>query len=206
MDNDYGSNVKRKRKKTIVDTAYQMFLDNGITITSMNDIAEQCQISRRTIYNYFDTKIDLLCYLMNRLTDKIDPEFHLEYDHEVDGLGNLKKLLNINFNSYYKYMKEFHFISQVRMHISYIEPEKLKSKSTIKRHEHFINEIEEIISNGIKDGSIKSKQNNLNETAHLIYQTLYGFLTNITLNESISKKMYQDKCSNFENMVLEFLK
>ena len=42
--------------------------------------------------------------------------------------------------------------------ISYREveiKEKLKNKSTIRRNEHFVNEIEERINNGINDGSIK---------------------------------------------------
>lgn len=206
MDNTRSSNVRRKRKKVIVDTAYEMFLENGISATSMNDIAEKCEISRRTIYNYFDNKTDLLCYLMNRLTDKIDDEFHLDYNKDKTGLENLSLLLRTNFKSYYKYMKEFHFIAQVRIYISYIEPENLRNKQLKRRNNIFVNEIEEILEKGLMDDSIKIKEFNLFELSQLIYQTLYGFLTNITLNEVISKKKYYDKCNKFEYMIIEFLK
>jgi len=47
-------------KYTIIEKASVLFLKNGITVTSMDDIATECGISKKTIYVYFENKNDLL--------------------------------------------------------------------------------------------------------------------------------------------------
>ena len=200
------SRTKRKRKKLIVDSAYSMFLERGISSTSMNDIAEECSITRRTIYNYFESKTALLSHLMIKITEEVDPDFHLEYDEKLTAIENMRKMLNTNFESYYEHMTAFLFITQVRIYLSYKLKKRVdkEDKGSIM-HQNFIKEIEEVINIGYKDGTIKKQSMDTYEVAKLIYQSLYGYLSNITIGTKIEKDRYDKKCANFETMIVEFL-
>ncbi|WP_224373039.1 TetR/AcrR family transcriptional regulator [Hyalangium versicolor] len=54
---------ERKRRETrqrIVDAAMKLFLDRGYEATTMNDIADAADVSRRSLFDYFPTKEDVL--------------------------------------------------------------------------------------------------------------------------------------------------
>jgi len=56
-------NRERKRLETkhrIAVTALELFKKNGYDETTLNDIAEAAEISRRTVFSYFDSKEDIL--------------------------------------------------------------------------------------------------------------------------------------------------
>ncbi|MEG0283321.1 MAG: TetR/AcrR family transcriptional regulator [Erysipelotrichales bacterium] len=199
------SRTKSKRRIKIVETAYEMFIENGISSTSMNDVAEQCGITRRTIYNYFESKNDLLNYLMLEKTEKVDPDFHLTFDESLSGVENLRKVLQINFESYYKHMKDFLFITQVRTELSYRLNKRLNDPRSYKMHQAFISEIEEVIKRGQDDGTIKKLDLDPHSIARMLYQSLYGYLSNITIGVEVEKEKYDRKCKDFEFMIVEFL-
>ena len=48
------------RKKMILEQAVNMFFNYGIQHITMDDIAEKCGVSKKTIYKYFENKDDLL--------------------------------------------------------------------------------------------------------------------------------------------------
>ena len=66
-----------KTRKILLDVARQLFARNGVTNTTMNDIAIASKKGRRTLYKYFRNKNDLfaaiveeeLIYLHNMLLD-----------------------------------------------------------------------------------------------------------------------------------------
>lgn len=200
------SKTKAKRRKTIVDKAYKMFLDVGISSTSMNDIAEACGITRRTIYNYFNSKTDLLNYLMSTITQEIDPDFHLVFDGNISASDNMRNLLRRNFESYYKHMTDFLFITQVRFYLSYHADVPLSDVESDDLHRSFIKEIQDLVELGQKNGEFQVFDTNSKEIAVLIYRTLYGYLSNITVGVKVDKDRYDKECKVFEDMILEYLR
>lgn len=48
-----------KRKKQIIKAAEKLFIRNGFQEVSMDNIAKQAAISKPTLYNYFQSKIDI---------------------------------------------------------------------------------------------------------------------------------------------------
>ena len=63
------SRVKEKKRALILDGAYQVFAQKGFFATSMQDIADHCQISRSSIYNYFQSTFEILDSIMKFWTD-----------------------------------------------------------------------------------------------------------------------------------------
>ncbi|WP_423363781.1 TetR/AcrR family transcriptional regulator [Mycoplasma sp. P36-A1] len=205
MDLEKLSRTKSKRKKNIIDKAYKMFLERGISSTSMNDIAEACNITRRTIYNYFESKTDLLYYLMTKITKEVDPDFHLLYNEDLSATENMRSLLQRNFESYYSHMTDFLFITQVRIYLSYRLKTPLSDVDSDDMHIAFINEIKMLIDLGEKTKEFKKQTIDSKETAKLIYRSLYGYLSNITIGIKVDKEKYKEECMFFENMIIEYL-
>ena len=51
---------KRQMRKLISDTATAMFLERGFDEVRVTEVAAQCGVSEKTVYNYFPTKESLL--------------------------------------------------------------------------------------------------------------------------------------------------
>lgn len=51
---------KEKTRSTIIDCAYDLFKGKGFQETSMEEIAEQSDVSKGTLYNYFPDKESIL--------------------------------------------------------------------------------------------------------------------------------------------------
>lgn len=64
------------RKREIINAAAHLFAEKGFHRTTTRDIAEQADISEGTLYNYFNSKDDLLLDIMDMIDDvpsKADP-------------------------------------------------------------------------------------------------------------------------------------
>lgn len=68
---------KQRNVQRIVDAASALFHTTGYTQTTMDAIAEQAEVSRATLFNYFPTKQALLMPLTNTLyREHVHPEIH----------------------------------------------------------------------------------------------------------------------------------
>jgi len=59
--------LKRERKERILDAAAAVFAGKGFHQATVRDVAELADVADGTIYNYFDSKFDLLIGLLARL-------------------------------------------------------------------------------------------------------------------------------------------
>jgi AcrR family transcriptional regulator len=71
VSTEEGARAQRKRRtrQTIVDVATGLFLARGFDQVSVADIAAQSHVSKMTVFNYFDTKEDIL---LSQLAEYID--------------------------------------------------------------------------------------------------------------------------------------
>jgi len=69
--------IRNKKKALILDAALELFANEGYHVTSVSKIAKVAGISKGLVYNYFDSKEELLKTLvfttMKELLDMIDP-------------------------------------------------------------------------------------------------------------------------------------
>lgn len=71
------SEVKRKQ---ILDAATAAFQQQGYLVCSMDGVAEQAQVSKRTIYNHFDNKDELFIAVIERVIESMHPAADVSYD------------------------------------------------------------------------------------------------------------------------------
>jgi TetR/AcrR family transcriptional regulator, mexJK operon transcriptional repressor len=54
-----------EQRDIILSRAMEMFLESGFIATRMDDLAGSCRISKRTLYRFFPSKLDLFAALVN---------------------------------------------------------------------------------------------------------------------------------------------
>ncbi len=75
--------VSDQKKKQIVEAAIAEFQEKGYAGASMDRISERAQVSKRTVYNHFESK-DVLFRAINQcLADQINSALELSYDPDL---------------------------------------------------------------------------------------------------------------------------
>lgn len=88
---------KIKIHKTIVETAWKLFSEKGFENVKVSDIADQSDISVKTLFTYFNSKEDILFAGEDELLDEIIAAIHLRnHDTSIsDAVAALiQKLIN----------------------------------------------------------------------------------------------------------------
>jgi len=96
--------IRENKKALIMRSALELFAESGYHSVSVKDIAKKSQISKGLLYNYFESKEDLLKAIiiqgLNSISDLIDPDhdgvvttgemrfmidemFHILTDHRI---------------------------------------------------------------------------------------------------------------------------
>jgi len=69
-----------KKRMQILDAAEELFHSIGVENTSMDQLAQQAQVSKRTVYNHFATKDVLFQAILQRMFDKLSEGSELRFD------------------------------------------------------------------------------------------------------------------------------
>lgn len=60
-------NIKKQKKRKILEKAFELFRKNGYMDTKVEDITKALGISKGSFYTYFKTKEELLCELLESM-------------------------------------------------------------------------------------------------------------------------------------------
>lgn len=106
---------KRKKKDAIVNSAFSLFIDNGIKDTSVADIMKRAELAKGTFYLYFKDKYEVRDYLVRKKASQIfekaidalqessvtelDDKIIFIVDNVLDQLDNNKILLKFIFKN-----------------------------------------------------------------------------------------------------------
>ncbi len=108
----------------ILDCAESLFTQSGYKNTSMDKIAEKCQISKPTLYNYFPSKASLFLGLFTR------------FQNEISEKG---KLIMGQKRDKYQVIEEF-----IDLSIEYMQEKRDFLKMMLREHHLVVNECEDI--------------------------------------------------------------
>ena len=72
--------IRQLKRKQIMNAALELFAIQGFHTTSINDIAEKAGISKGLMYNYFESKDELLSTIMETGFDKLLQWFDPNHD------------------------------------------------------------------------------------------------------------------------------
>jgi len=78
-----------KKRLQILDAAEQLFYACGVEQTTMDQLAQVAAVSKRTVYNHFANKDELLQAIMQRMFGQISDGVAVEFDASQDIAGQL---------------------------------------------------------------------------------------------------------------------
>ena len=86
------------RKAEILETYYQVLLEEGFEGTSIGKIAKRMNIHPSLIIHYFKTKENMTTELVNLLIEKYEAPEYLQFDHIDDLEQRFQKLIDTVFS------------------------------------------------------------------------------------------------------------
>ncbi len=82
--------IRKQKKQLIMDTALELFAENGFHSTSISQIASKAGISKGLTYNYFKSKNEVL----NEIMDQGFEEIYENLDINKDGILTKEEFVN----------------------------------------------------------------------------------------------------------------
>ena len=147
---------KERRRNDIIDAAERVFFSNGLENATMDDVAEQAELSKGTLYIYFKSKEDLYLAITKRGLDILTSMF--EKASATASLG-IEKIYAIG-QAYRDFSKKhtdyFQAMAYFDLRIKEISDESPNAKLSIEQGEKVLTICAEAIQCGIGDGTIRS--------------------------------------------------
>ncbi|MEM7264391.1 MAG: reverse transcriptase domain-containing protein [Pseudomonadota bacterium] len=114
------------KREAIIQAATQAFQEYGVNGTSMDKLAELANVSKRTVYNHFSTKDELVMYLVTQQWQSAILNVTTRYDSAIALDEQLRDLIlqDIEFMASETHLE----LARVAIGHFFYEPEKLKDE------------------------------------------------------------------------------
>lgn len=87
--------LSEQKHLDILDAASDVFMECGFSDASMDAIAERAGVSKRTVYNHFDSKDALFEAITERMIRRFKEEGRVDYDASRSLEEQLRKIANL---------------------------------------------------------------------------------------------------------------
>lgn len=139
-----------QRRHQIVEGAVRLFVEKGFHKTTTREIARECGMSIGTMYEYIQTKEDVLYLVCDYIHSELEERLQEVISSEDSGIESLRKGLN----------QLFKIMDQMRKSVLLIYQEtkslpKDKMRYVLSKEEQITSIFEQILEKGMKDGTIR---------------------------------------------------
>lgn len=107
------SRLEPEKKERIINAAIKEFARSGYDRASTNEIIKEANISKGSLFSYFNNKKDLYIFLLDYIIDFIDTIYDKIDWNETDIFKRLKQLALIKFKIYREYPQVFDFLQAI---------------------------------------------------------------------------------------------
>jgi len=180
------SRTKKRNRQRILAAARGLILEKGLHSTTMQDIADEAQVERRTLYNYYDNMellaMDIQVDYLNALNDA-----WIEVDTSLSGFDQARMLITSFCDFCIDHPDMINFTVQFDHYFrdSYNNAEyEMFMKNHISRNSDF----SKALKKGMADGSVFLDPHLVDKTANTIIQSIMGLAQRIIYRENIYKK------------------
>ena len=168
---------KERKRSTMLDAAESILLEKGLDHLSMEDVAGRAEVSKGSLYQYFQNKNDLVLGICYRATHLLNESFEEVLESNRSGLMLVRELGERYLNyvkdhpQYYSSMK---FLDN--LHSSGVGGESDYLELCTQNRQEGFRLMVEAIQRGIDDGSIKNDFP-AEQLALLFWSTSHGVVT-----------------------------
>lgn len=151
-------------EQQILEKATHLFLTRGFKSVTMDDIATEMAISKKTIYQYYSSKLELVEKTIYNINTRILKELHAQLDY------NLDPILEI-IQAHHKIDEIFTIDNSAALYQLKKYYPKLAQKSRAKYLAEYISVIKENIRKGIQQGYYR-KEIDIEFTARFFFASI----------------------------------
>jgi len=176
------NNKSVDKRNVILDAALRTFARRGYTDTKVAEIASEASVAEGTLYNYFQSKEELLLALFDEKWGGIIDEIKKKISRLDDPNDKLKAVFSLVVMMFKKnrHLAELFMVDMKQSSI-------FLTNYTINRIVEFLNIIEEILEEGKRKG-IYRKDLDARVAKMVIFGAAQGILLSWVLNESKAVK------------------
>lgn len=182
------SNNEDHIEKRIIETAKQLFVENGFDKTSMSDIATQVGINRPTLHYYFRTKEKLFQAVFGDIISKILPHVQSIFNQNIPFFNRLEQVVNIYLNVFFDNPMVPRFIIN-EMHRDL--PHLVSSMRELSL-DNYIVEIGKVIDSEMNQGNIRRIP------MQILFLTLYSQLVFPFLTKKLTLWLFSESEEDFK--------
>lgn len=152
-----------RRRQQIVDGAVQLFIKKGFHKTTTREIARKCNLSIGTMYEYIQSKEDILFLVCESIHHKMEEKIRRVLCEQDTGFEAFEK----GFRQLLKVMDEMRsYVVLIYQETKSLPREKMK---IVMQNEETITSIfEQILEKGIQDGTLHLDVRSIKLLAHNI--------------------------------------
>ena len=186
---------KERRKNDIIDAAEKVFFEKGLSNSKMDEVAEQAELSKGTLYLYFKSKEEIYFEIKLRAINILNGMFKESISVNKTGFDNCMEI----GKTYVKFLNEYSNYFKV---IVYFESNDCKVCEFRDKCENFFKEDNplnffiQIINQGIADGSIRN-----DIPANVLAQSLWAQTNGILQYISTKQKILEFTCVEAEDII-----
>ena len=182
------------RSKDIIDAAQRLFFSNDYEDVTMNDIAEEAEMARGTLYQYFKNKDDIYAAIAIRAAKIIGEMFQELLTKEQSGIDKMRSICEFYYDFYKKYPGYYNAYYNSQMF-------EFKGSPTLKKLQKIRKNSFQIAVNAVKDSM---KDGSLREGFDPVVTTLFMLSTANNINNiSPVTQMYMDEYGLTQDMLFE---
>jgi|SRR5690625_707460 len=120
-------NLTDDKQKQIINAAMKEFAQRGFDKASTNEIIKMANISKGSLFNYFDSKRGLYLYLIDYAIDIVEQKFLRLVDaSKRDLFARLKNIATIKMEFLHRYPNTMQFLSTIFLNDDSIDENVLK--------------------------------------------------------------------------------
>ncbi|QAS52556.1 TetR/AcrR family transcriptional regulator [Halobacillus litoralis] len=164
---------KQKTRETIIAVAKNIFNQKGFEQTTTSEIAEQANIGHGTLFNYFDSKADLLIDVFTEeFIDRIDNlDYHLTEEDQTRCADEIVYLFLYRRINKYLHLRKSMFRDMMGIALTSFQSDQERMKHFIGLDFMLVDELIELL-NHLKEEKKLAHDFDSNEAAEIIYSSL----------------------------------
>lgn len=152
-----------QRREQIIEGAVRLFVEKGFYKTTTREIARECGLSIGTMYEYIQSKEDVLFLVCEHIHSELERRLQKVMNEEDTGMESLQKSLK----------QLFRVMDEMRSLVLLIYQEtkslpKDKMKYVLKKEEDITDLFTRILEKGMNDGTIRIDPSSIKLMAHNI--------------------------------------
>lgn len=184
------SEIREQNIQRVLETAQNLFLENGVADTSINSIAEHCGLSPMSIYRYFKTKDFLAARVWQMSMIMFYEQYYMPaYRQEASKLTNgYEKFLactRVYIQYYTEHPEWFAYtreMFQIASRVNEIDEKEHKDENWKGFFQEIPIPLLKALSEGKEDGSVRSDVN-----IYEVYQVFTNVYTGTTIYDSFTE-------------------